>query len=71
MIMMITSRLVLVLVLVAQFRGNLDDRRENVGSEHNFSLNPEADLAFALKLFLPTNFSRLDSAYIQEILISV
>ena len=63
MIMMITSRLVLVLVLVlvAQFRGNLDDRRENVGSEHNFSLKPEADLAFALKLFLPTNFTRLDS----------
>ena len=48
---------------MAQFRGNLDDRRENVGSEHNFSLKP--DLAFPLKLFLPTNFTRSNIARLQ------
>ena len=63
--MMIRARLVLVGGWVSQFRGNLDDRRENVGSEHNFSLKP--DLAFPLKLFLPTNFTRSNIARLQRI----
>ena len=48
-VMMMTARLV---VVVSQLRGNLDDRRENVGSVHKLKLKPEADLA-TLKLLPP------------------